>query len=131
MIALANIARGTLRDQRTVSPTWQAAASNAGAAKPIRYRPAIALVTAPHVPGNGCERWKVVARCQLSPPSGATAEMTASPADAVAIGTAMRVTQRTPPKRLTAVKPSTISAARNFTGIHGRYHWWSADAESR
>jgi hypothetical protein len=32
----ANIARGRLRTGSFISPTWQAAASNAGAAKPIR-----------------------------------------------------------------------------------------------
>ena len=36
MPPLASIARGTLRTGSIVSPTWQAAASNAGAAKPIR-----------------------------------------------------------------------------------------------
>ena len=34
--ALANMARGTFLTKSLVSPTWQAAASNAGAAKPIR-----------------------------------------------------------------------------------------------
>ena len=36
MTAAANMARGTLRLGSIVSPTWQAAASKAGAAKPIR-----------------------------------------------------------------------------------------------
>ena len=36
MAAAANMARGTLRFGSTVSPTWQAAASKAGAANPIR-----------------------------------------------------------------------------------------------
>jgi hypothetical protein len=36
MAPLAKIARGTLRAGFLVSPTWQAAASNAGAAKPTR-----------------------------------------------------------------------------------------------
>ena len=36
MPALTNMARGTLRSGFFVSPTWQAAASKAGAAKPTR-----------------------------------------------------------------------------------------------
>src|SRR3954447_25510593 len=49
----AYIARGTLRVGSRVSPTWQAAASNAGAAKPIRYRPAMSAVSRPNQPENG------------------------------------------------------------------------------
>ena len=47
---LAKIARGTLRAGSLVSPTWQAAASKAGAANPTRYSPAIAEVRAPNAP---------------------------------------------------------------------------------
>jgi len=36
MAAAASMARGRLRFGSTVSPTWQAAASKAGAANPIR-----------------------------------------------------------------------------------------------
>ena len=66
--ALAHIARGTFRSGSRVSPTWQAAASNAGAANPIRYRPAIALVTVRRCPSNGMTRSKVVAWCQSTLP---------------------------------------------------------------
>jgi hypothetical protein len=59
---LAKTARGTLRAGSLVSPTWHAAASKAGAAKPTRYRPAIAEVTAPKNPSKGVSRWKDTAR---------------------------------------------------------------------
>ena len=39
-----------------VSPTWQAAASKAGAANPIRYRPAITEVRSPNQPLKGVVR---------------------------------------------------------------------------
>ena len=58
---LAKMARGTLRAGSFVSPTWQVAASNAGAAKPTRYRPAIAEVTTPKKPSKGVSRWKETA----------------------------------------------------------------------
>ena len=56
MTPLANMARGTFLAGSFVSPTWQAAASNAGAAKPTRYNPAIALVILPNQPSNGTVR---------------------------------------------------------------------------
>src|SRR5205823_8755388 len=56
--ALAYIARGTFLSGSIVSPTWQEAASKAGAAKPIRYSPAMALVRPPKRPANGDCRWK-------------------------------------------------------------------------
>jgi len=51
--ALTNIARGTLRVGSTVSPTWHPAASNAGAANPTKYSPAIKDVKLPKAPENG------------------------------------------------------------------------------
>lgn len=50
---LANIVRGTTLAGATVSPTWQAAASKAGAANPMSYRPAMRPVSWPNQPGNG------------------------------------------------------------------------------
>jgi hypothetical protein len=52
----ANTERGRLRAGSRISPTWQVAASNAGAAKPTRYRPAIAEVSAPNAPSKGVSR---------------------------------------------------------------------------
>src|SRR5665648_430485 len=46
MPADASMARGTFLAGSLVSPTWQAAASKAGAVNPIRYRPAITSVMA-------------------------------------------------------------------------------------
>ena len=130
--ALANMARGTLRLGSTVSPTWQAACSNAGAAKPIRYSPAMTLVSSPNQPANGTVRWNVKACCQSTPPSriGTTAERNASAADAVAIGIARRITHFTP-HRLITVKNTTMVAAIQGTGIDGRYHWLMADLMAR
>jgi hypothetical protein len=59
--------RGTLRSGSIVSPTWQVAASKAGAAKPMRYSPAIALVIARTGPERRHE-WKDVARSQSTVP---------------------------------------------------------------
>src|SRR4051812_1132659 len=130
MLAAPYIARGTLRVGSFVSPTWQAAASNAGAAKPIRYRPAIALVTAPKTPWNGVSRWKEVARCQSTVPArtGMRIDSNASPADANAMGIATRVAHFTP-IRLTTVKTRTIAHARRWIGTNGRYHSCRAVAE--
>jgi len=50
---LANTARGRLRAGSFISPTWRVAASNAGAAKPTRYRHAIAEVSVPKAPSKG------------------------------------------------------------------------------
>jgi hypothetical protein len=44
------------------------------------------------------------------------------------MATATRVT-RLIPARLSAVKVATMMTASSFTGIHGRYHWCSAEAE--
>ena len=46
------------------------------------------------------------------------------------MSTARRVTRRRP-VRFTTVKPATRSAARSFTGIIGKYHWFSAEADSK
>src|SRR5437762_5825825 len=128
--ALAYIARGTFFSGSTVSPTWQAAASKAGAAKPIRYRPAMALVMLPNTPLNGVSRWKDEACTQLTCPvsTGTSAERKASAADPQAITTATRVTTFMP-ARFKAVNVATMMTASSFTGIHGRYHWWSASAD--
>ena len=120
---LASIARGTLRCGSRVSPTWQAAASKAGAAKPIRYRPAIRLVSVPNQPENGVVSVNVVARCQSTWPDkmGTRPEIKASAADTVAAGTASRVTHLMPTK-LSAVKATTSPTASDVTGTPGKYH---------
>ncbi len=56
MPADASMARGTFLVGSLVSPTWQAAASKAGAVKPIRYRPAITEVRSPNQPLKGVVR---------------------------------------------------------------------------
>src|SRR5262249_360715 len=128
--ALASIARGTLRFGLIVSPTWQEAASKAGAAKPMRYRPAIKLVTVPNHPENGTFKWNVDACTQSTRPekTGAMAETKASPADVAAIGVARRTVQRIP-QRFTIAKNATIQLARISTRAPGRYHCWIADAD--
>ena len=127
---LASMARGTAWFGLMVSPTWQAAASKAGAAKPIKYSPAIKLVNSPNQPGNGVVSAKVVARRQSTWPAkiGARPETKASSADALATGTASRVTQRMP-TRLSAVNASTMATASAVTGTLGKYHCWMADAD--
>jgi len=66
--------------------------------------------------------------CPLS--MGITPDRKASAAETVAMGIARRVTQRTP-HRLTARKNRIRAVARARTGTPGRYHSWSAVAESR
>src|SRR5262245_59734053 len=130
MAALATIARGTLRLGSIVSPTWQAAASNAGAAKPIMYSPAMNPVSSPNHPSNATVRWNELACRQSTLPAttGASAETSARSADAVAIGMVSRPAHLTP-HRLTAAKPTTREQARAVVGIDGRYHSWIAAAE--
>src|SRR5262245_41072152 len=130
MKPLASIARGTFLFGLTVSPTWHAAASNAGAAKPIRYSPAMKPVTSPNQPANGVVRWKVVACFQSTSPAttGASPEMKARTADAVAIGIASRPAHFTP-HRLTAAKASTSVQEITGTDTLGRNHSWMAAAE--
>ena len=130
--AETSMARGTLRSKRTVSPTWQVAASNAGAANPTRYRPAMALVTAANGPWKGRVRWKLVARRQSTRPAstGTAAARRASDVDRAPITTDSRVTQRMP-SRLTTVKTKTMAAASHLTPTPGRYHSWMAVAENR
>ncbi len=60
--------------------------------------------------------------------TGMTTEPKARAAAAKAIGTAKRLTTRTP-TRLMATKTQMISVARSLTSIHGRYQAWSAEAE--
>src|SRR4051812_12248909 len=124
------MARGTFFSGSSVSPTWQEAASKAGAAKPIRYKPAMALVSPPNSPVNGELRWNDDAWCQPTCPvtTGTTPDRKASAADPPAMTTATRVT-RFIPARFRAVKVATMMTASSFTGIHGTYHWCSADAE--
>src|SRR3954452_628913 len=126
----AYIARGTLRTGSSVSPTWHAAASNAGAAKPMRYRPAIALVTAPKTPGNGDCKCIEGAACQSTLPlqTGMSTDAKASAAEADAMATAKRVTSLMP-YRFSTVKASTMTVAATGIGSCGRYHEWIAVAD--
>ena len=90
----------------------------------------MALVSCPKTPWKGVRRWNVVACCQLTWPltMGMSAERKARVAEAVAMGSARRVAQRTP-HRFTAVKASTSPLARSGIGTPGRYHSWMAVAE--
>jgi len=132
MSALTRTARGTFFSGSIVSPTWQVAASKAGAAKPMRYSPAIALVSAPNQPGNGIVRWKVVACFQSTAPvrTGPKAEINARPAENVAKTIASRAAHFTP-QRFTAAKMITSPLASHGTrSFEACAHSSSAFAEN-
>src|SRR5437588_11639731 len=90
----------------------------------------MALVSCPKTPWKGVRRWNVVARCQLTWRLliGVSAERKARVAEAVAMGSARRVAQRTP-HRFTAAKASTSPLGRSGTGTPGRYHCGMAVAD--
>ena len=115
-----------------VSPTWQAACSKAGAANPIKYKPAITLVTLPNQPSKGVVNVKLKACSQAILPvnNGIKADKNASEAASVAIGIAKRITHFTP-QRLTTVKIKTIHEAKSGTDNPGRYHCTMADAANK
>ena len=100
--ALAYMARGTFLSGSTVSPTWQAAASKAGAAKPIRYSPAMALVRPPNTPPKGDFSRNDAAWCQSTWPvtTGMIPDRKASAAEQPAMTTATRVTTFIPASRV-------------------------------
>jgi hypothetical protein len=72
----------------------------------------------------------VVARRQSTWPAaiGASPETKASNAEALATGTATRVTHRMP-IRFKAMNDRTSPIARAVTGTPGRYHSWMAEAD--
>ena len=59
---------------------------------------------------------------------GASPDTNASNADALATGTASRVTHLMP-ARLRSMNATTIPMARAVIGTAGRYHSWMADAD--
>src|SRR4249919_2585185 len=80
-------------------------------------------VNSPNHPSNGTVRWNEDACCQSTSPTtiGASAEMSASNPDAVAIGTASLPAHFTP-QRLTAAKNTTSAHEITVTDTSGRYH---------
>src|SRR3954463_12683828 len=89
-------------------------------------------VRPPNQPSNGVVRWKSTARCQSTDPArtGARVDTKASAAEALATGTATRVTQAMP-HRFRPANATTRPQASAGTGTPGRHHWLMAVAERK
>src|SRR4051794_26170154 len=90
----------------------------------------MSAVKRPNQPSNGVVRGKSIAWRQSTVPArtGARVETKANTAEALATGTATRVTQAIPQK-FRAANGRTSPHARAGTGTPGRHHWLIAVAE--
>ena len=91
----------------------------------------MALVRSPNSPANGETRWKLDATCQSTRARqhGGQSGEQGQQAEATAIGTASRVTQRTPPRLTSVNMHHQPDRQRRRPGTSGRYHCVIAEAE--